>query len=397
MGKRYNTDAIIKEIYPLVEYGMKNNYIKWKHVISEFIQFRTESLFDIAPCDRIYYTDKDREKLFAALQLTPKDIKVALTHTYYHSIDKFRPLCAKDYVTIVCLCIVRYFILNKQEKDIELAMIYLSFSGKLYPSIHFEFFRVTAPSKYRHIMEYVVNYKLNQKFDLKSTGSVIGAIKNVNATWVESYRNRELVSFEDEDITYILQQLRNRIKSFIKNIASLYYEAYKSKEYITYDKDALPEEEGGMYHLTTNDSFKLQKFVEMTMEKINTSQVNYAFCKQAADANVKADEVKNIMEAILTERENISKVKEFITLNIAYFLSNSEVKEVNSIYFLQSMIRRKPNSKDPSLIRIGELEQELLDDSSVGYRKRKHREPTKQSYHKALSMYFALVIIKANQ
>lgn len=394
--RNFNTDAILKEAYPIIEKSLNNHYMQWKHVISEFIQYRSESLFDIAPCDRIYYIDSDKEKLYKALLITEKEIKNCISHTYYWPKTPFKPQSAKDPITIISLCIVRYFLLKNSIKDLELSMIYQAFSAKYYPSIHYGFFKVVPPSKYRYIMEYVVNHKLSLKFDLKSQGSVIGAIKSINNTWLESY-NKELKNFDDEDITYVIQQLHTRIKSFMKNIAALYYEAYKDKEFITYDKDILPEEGAGIYNLTTNDSFKLQMYVENTMTKINTSQVSYQLCKQSADANVKTEEIKTIIEAILNDKNNLPKVKEYITLNIAVYLSESEIKDVNNIRFLQFCIKRKPNTKDPNLIRIKDLEEELLDDTSIGYRKRKHREATKQSYHKSLATYFALIIIMANK
>lgn len=394
--KKFNTEAVLKEIYPIVSKALNTNYMKWKHLMSEFIQYRSNSLFDIAPCDRIYYVDSDKEKLLKLLMVTEKEIKSLLSHTYYWSINPFKPQSAKDSVTILALCIVRYFLIKGNEKDLELAMIYQAFSAKYYPSIHYGFFKVVPPSKYRHIMEYVVNHKLSMKFDLKAQGSVIGAVKSISRTWLDSY-DKEMRQFDDEDVTYVIQQLHTRIKSFMKNIASLYYDAYKDKEFISYDKDMLPEEGSGVYNLTTNDSFKLQMYVENTMTKINTSQVSYQLCKQAADANVKTEEIKTIIEAILNEKKNLPKVKEYITLNIAVYLSESEVKDVNNIRFLQFCIKRKPNTKDPNLIRIKDLEEELLDDNSIGYRKRKHREATKQSYHKSLATYFALLIIMANK
>ena len=395
-SKKYGTEAILKEIYPIISKSMDANYMKWKHLMSEFIQYRSNSLFDIAPCDRIYYVDSDKEKLLRLLMVTEKEIKSLLSHTYYWEINPFKPQSAKDAVTILALCIVRYFLLKGSEKDLELAMIYQAFSAKYYPSIHYGFFKVVPPSKYRHIMEYVVNHKLSMKFDLKAQGSVIGAVKSISRTWLESY-DKEIRHFDDEDVTYVIQQLHTRIKSFMKNIASLYYDAYKDKEFISYDKDMLPEEGSGVYNLTTNDSFKLQMYVENTMTKINTSQVSYQLCKQAADANVKTEELKTIIETILNEKKNLPKIKEYITLNIAVYLSESEVKDVNNIRFLQFCIKRKPNTKDPNLIRIKDLEEELLDDNSIGYRKRKHREATKQSYHKSLATYFALLIILANK
>lgn len=395
--KNFNTDAVLKKIYPLVEKGLSTRMSNWKRCMSVFMQKRSAMLFDTMPCDRIYYNEDDATELFMALNIDPKTVELALHDTYYWNINPFKPASAKDPLTIIALCIVRYFMKKNNKKDLDLSMIYQSFSGKYYPSIHYGSFPTVAPSKYRHIMEYVVNHKLSQKFELKSSGSVIGAIKVTNETWINSYK-KMIDHFDDEDITYIIQQLHNRIKSFMKNIASIYYAAYENKEYITYDKDSLPEEEGvGNFHLATNDSFKLQQYVERTMERINTSQVDYKICKMAADANVKTEEVRSIFESILNNRENIELIKEYITNMIATFMVQSEKKDVVSIAFYKFSTAVKPNTKDDALIRMKEIIETLLDDNSISYRKRKHRNATKSSYHKAFATYFAVTIINANK
>lgn len=395
--KGFDTSAILDKVYPIVEKAISTRLPLWKKALSNFMQKRSASLFDIAPCDRIYYTDIDREELFQALGIGIHEITNGIRDTYYYSIGAFKPSQAKDETTIVCICLVRYFLLKQMQKELELAMIYLAFSGKFYPSIHYGFFKTVAPAKYRHIMEYVVNHKLNNKYDLKKYGTIIATVKSINETWVEAYKH-EFKSFVDEEICYVIDQLHNRLKSFVKNIASLYYEAYENKEYITYDKDSLPEEgDSALYHLTTNDSFKLQMYVENTMTKINTSQVDYSICKSCSDANVKTEEVKSIIETILNNKDNLLKVREYITLTIACFLEESEVKEINSAKFLTYAIKPKPNTKNPAILRSKEIMDELLDDNSIGFRKRKHRNATRQSYYAAFCTYFAIIAIRANR
>ena len=397
--KNFDTSAILKEVYPIIENAMNKRMNAWKKCMSSFMQKRSQLLFDNMPCDRIYYNDNDRQELYQALQLNPEDIKRGIRDTYYFSISKFKPQSAKDDITIICLCIVRYFVMKKDEKSLELAMVYQSFSGKYYTSIHYGQFPTVSPSKYRHIMEYVVNHKLSQKYELKVTGSVIGVIRSINKVWKDTYLYM-LKSFDDEDVTYMIQQLHNRIKSFIKNIAALYYKAYENKEFITYDKDSLPEEEGSStaYHLADNDSFRLQKYVENTMNKINTSQVDYKICKMASDANVRVEEVRSIFEAILNDRKNIPIIREFITNLIATFMAKTEGdKDVATIKFFKYATSAKPNSKDPLILRMQEIIDELLNDVSVSYRKRKHRLATKASYQKMFYVYFTVIIINANK
>ena len=83
-------------------------------------------------------------------------------------------------------------------------------------------------------MEYVVNNELSNKYELKTKGTIIGAIKSISINWIDAYKSTMFKTFDDEDVCYLIQQIHNRIKSFMKNIAKLYYEAYENKEYISY-------------------------------------------------------------------------------------------------------------------------------------------------------------------
>ena len=206
-------------------------------------------------------------------------------------------------------------------------------------------------------------------------------------------------SFDDEDTVYVNEQLFNRIKSFMKNIASLYYEAYKNKDGILYEKDQLPDEGSGdsTFNLSTNDSFKLQQYVENTMNTLNTTKIDYRTCTMCVDGNVGVQELSALMETILNNPENLDKIKELITLYIATYLAQANNKDIATVAFLKFTIQPKPNTKDPSLNRIKDIMEELLDDNSVQYRKRKHRIATKLSYHKAIAKYFAFTIINSNK
>ena len=401
MPKRRNfgTEAVLKQVYPLVEKSLSTRTPQWKSMISRFIEKRSRSLFDIAPCDRIYYTDDDRDDLFTSLNISQLEVKTALRDTYYYPISAFNPSQAKDPTTIVVLCVVRYFYLKKREKELDLALIYQAFSGKYYPSIHYGFFKTVAPSKYRHIMEYVVNHKLSNKFDIKNKGSVIGAIKSINNTWITAYK-KQMRDFDDEDIVYVVQQLHNRIKSFMKNIAALYYKAYESKEYMNYTADNLPDTDAGdisKYHLSTNDSFKMQQCVENAMNRLTTTHVDFTLCKACSDANISVDEIRAIMESILEKQENIPKIKEYLELVISSYLSTEKDKTVNSARFIKFITKPKPNSKDDNINRVKEIIEELLEDNSINFRRRKHRVATKQSYFFAFNMYMAITIIRSNQ
>ena len=389
-----STKAILNSTVPMVNTLLAKNTSKVKKCIDKFINARNQYIFDTCPCDRIYYTTEDADEMFAAVGMDKETIKRQLAGTYYYSIAAFNPRAAKDELTVMMMAVIRYyFVVKKDRKMAELCMIYLAFSGKFYPSCHYSSFPATQPSKYRHIMEYVVNNMLSEKFYLKTEGTVFGAIKKFGVTWMEGYE-KEFKTFSDEDVVYMIQQLHNRIKTFVKNIARLYYEAYENKDYISYDSDSF---EQGDYHLAESDSLMAERVIERSMNTINTSAVNYKYCHMSADNNVRAPEIKSIIEAIVNDKDKILEVKELVRLLIYTYFARNQRKDVTDIKFITFSIAPKPNTQDKSFIRIKEIVEDWLEDVSVSYRKRKRRIATANSYYKSVLMYFVIVIHYSNK
>ena len=388
-----NTDVLVKQLYPKVANSLDNGLNRYKSCISRFIGNRNKELFDIAPCDRIYFGQTDLDDFYISLGITEVDIRKVLEGTYYYHIAAFNPRAAKDEFTVTQMMAIRYFFLKKKEKELELSLIYLAFSGKFYPSIHYAMFPKVQPSEHRYVMEYVVNNELSQKYDLKSQGNVIGAIKSICKTWITSYEKR-FKEMDDEDVVYLIQQLHNRIKSFMKNIASLYYKAYEDKEYLTYDSENHSEEG---YRLVGTDSAKAQKAIEKTMTEITSSDINYKLCKMASNNDVHTEEVKSIIESIMNDKDSLVEIRELVTLIICTYFEQSKTKDIRDIDFITFSVAPKPNSKDPHILRQKEIVENWLEDGSPAYRKRKNRLATKNSYFRSVFVYFTLLIHNANK
>ena len=388
-----NTDVLVKQLYPKVANSLDRGLNRYKSCISRFIGNRNKELFDIAPCDRIYFGQTDLDDFYISLGITEVDIRKVLERTYYYHIPAFNPRAAKDEFTVAQMMAIRYFFLKKKEKELELSLIYLAFSGKFYPSIHYAMFPKVQPSEHRYVMEYVVNNELSQKYDLKSQGNVIGAIKSICKTWITSYEKR-FKEMDDEDVVYLIQQLHNRIKSFMKNIASLYYKAYEDKEYLTYDSENHSEEG---YRLVGTDSTKAQKAIEKTMTEITSSDINYKLCKMASNNDVHTEEVKSIIESIMNDKDSLVEIRELVTLIICTYFEQSKTKDIRDIDFITFSVAPKPNSKDPHILRQKEIVDNWLEDGSPAYRKRKNRLATKNSYFRSVFVYFTLLIHNANK
>lgn len=388
------TNSIVTNIYPMVVNSMKTNLNKYKKNIGDFINARSKELYDIAPYTRIYWTADDNNSFFKAMNISEQTIAAHIQKTYYANIAAFNPRCAKDPFTCTQLMVIRYFLKKGMKKELELACIYLAFSGSFYPSIHYGSFPKVQPSEYRHVMEYVINNELSMKFDLKKEGSVLGAVRSICITWLDSYKTR-FNDCDDEDCVYLLQQLHNRIKSFMKNIANLYYKIYDNKDvYLAYTSDSADQDN---FRVADNNSLKAEKYTSSAMTYITTHTVNYKFCKMVADKNVHTDEIKSIIETIQMSNENLVLIKEFMNIIIVLYMQETGNVVITDLDFMTKSIAAKPNSKDPNVIRQKEIIEKLLNENAPAYKRRRSRIDTKNSYHRSLIAYYVLVINAANK
>ena len=390
-----NTSAYLHKLYPKVEARLKTSSGKnaYKKCVSKFMSTRQANLYDTLPCSRILFGETDAQELFKAMEISKGEVTEIILQTYYGNEPNFSPKAAKDEFTVLLLTIIRYFVQNKMNKEAELAMVHLSFSGKFYPSLHYRSFPTTVPA--RHVMEYTVNNVLSIKYDIVSEGSVIGSIRKIGQTWLSTYKDR-FKSFTDEDAVYIIQQLYSRIGSFMKNIATEYYKVNDQKDelYIAYAADSLDDDN---YHLADSDSLRVSKITEKTVSYISSSGVDYATCKACSDVNITTNEMKSIMEALVSDPKSTVKIRELVMLMVSAYFAQTKDKDITNPKFITFSIAPKPNAKQRELVRINELVVELLSENSPAYLRRRSRQATKNSFERAIKLYFALSIHNANR
>lgn len=386
------TNVILKELYPKVEKSLKTNLTQWKKLMASFIQNRSEALYDIAPIDRISFTQEDENKLYQVLKINKSEVTEILQKTYYYNeINNKFDILVKDEHAILSLTIIRYFIMKNDNKNIELSALYLSFTGKIYASAHWRSFPI-APVDYRHVMEYAIN-NMSNKYDIVKEGNVIGAIRSLDKTFVTSYKSR-FKDYDDEDVSYLIQQLKNRVSAFIKNIAKEFYKAKDNNEYITYDSDDISDNN---YHLSDSDSLKLERTINSAINKLESSTTDFRLCKMCSDSNIHTDELKSIIDSIMTKPENFILIKELIRNICTYYFTNSKTKDVRDMNFISFSVTLKPNSKDKLYLRNKQIIEQLLLANSTKYKTRSKRTATKISYNSAILKYFVFLIHQANK
>ena len=385
------TTVAVKDIYPIVATAMDKRKAQYKKNIENYIKSRADKLYDTVPISRLPFGAEDVNDYFRALNIRPQDITACLKNTYYWNMN-FNPRAAKDEFTMTQMMVIRYFILKNDTTNAEISSVYLAFSGKFYPSIHSQKFKI-PPEKYRYVMEYILNNVLTNKYDLKREGSVFGAVRSICRTWLNTYTDKFKDS-DDEDVADMIQQLHGRIKSFLGNIATVFYDAYQKKDlYFTYGSDSAEEAD---YRIADNDSLIAERAVEKAINWVTSKGVDYRLCKMACDKNIKVDELSSIIESIQEDKENLPIIREFMQLLVVEYFANSNEKDVTSYSFLAKCVIAKPNTKNKNIIRQKEIVEDWLNENSPAYRKKKSRA-TRSSYCKAVLIYYTLVIMEANK
>lgn len=387
-----DTNIITSELYPLVKTALDKNSKKFLDNIAKFINKRHKELFDIAPYDRIYFNKDDVDDIFRALGFTERDVINIVKKSFFWDMPGLNPRCLKEPYVLVLLCCIRYYLLKPDRKNAELTTIYLAFSGKIYASLHAYFWKF-PPRNSQSVMDYVINNMLSDKFDLKKEGSIFKAVQKLCITWLTTYENDIKKCDSDDDWKLYLQQLRDRVKSFLKNIADLFFQASEEKLYLNYEVDSLDTDS---FRLTDNDAARAARITESTMSILTSQKVDLNICNMCKNENVGSLEIKDIIESILSDTNNLQEVRRVVNIIICDYMQSHPNKRIGTTDFISYTLKAKPNTKSEMLLEMKRIILTWLDENSPTYRKRKSRIATANNYYKSILGYFTLIITKVS-
>ena len=383
--------VIVENIYPMVDATMGKKYNSLKSCIERFVHARHEQLYDYAPVDRIYFRKNDVDDFFRSIDVKEKDVTDILPQLYYWKADELQ--ACKDEYSLTCMMTLRWLLKNRPNDKtlIELTGIYFAFSGKIYASCHYNFWKHYTPK--REIMDYVVNYMLSNKFDLVKTKSLWGAIRNLVLTWLERYGEELAGDITDERVVYIVHQIYNRVYAFLKNIATAYYKAVEDKSYMNAESDNYDEDK---YRVANNDSTVIASITEKTMTYFTTSKVNISICYNVAGSGVDPYDIKAIIETILSSNDSLDDLRFVINTLLTDFRNQyPDAKDLTGPKFIAHSITMKPNTKDKNIIAMKNIILNWLNTSDK-YKSIK-TQATKNNYYKAILSYIAITVNMANK
>ena len=399
-GKAYVVPdtVLVDQLYPLIDAVMNGKINAYRQCIDRYFNSplnnsagekssRWIMLHDYAPIDRIYFNKKDETDFFRSLNIQKSNVDDILPDLYYWKKDELA--ACKDPFSLTLLMVMRWLLINKPNDDklLELSYMYFAFSGKIYTSCHAKWFRNYIPK--REIMDYVINYMLSAKFDLIKTGTVWGAIRNLTATWMNTYSSELKGNITDERISYIIHQLHSRIYAFLRNIAKPYYEAAEKKLYINKESDNYDSDN---FHIASNNSTIAAQLTEKTVNYMINSQVDLKICQMVSGNGVNPYEIKSIFENILNTNDHLDELRFVINIMILDYMRNypDDKDGVGGVNFIHQAMSLKPNTKDPDILKQKSIILEWLN-TSERY-KRIRTQTTKNSYFRAILAYIAFTV-----
>ena len=381
---------IVDEIYSIIDKNLESRISNLKKCIEKFIHERQAQLYDYAPVDRIYFKKQDETNFFNSVNTNFTEVHKIMNDLYYWKKDELQ--ACKDPFSITMFMCIRWIAIHKKNdpKLLELAYMYLAFSGKFYASCHYKWFKQYVPK--REVMDYVINYMLSEKFDLIKTKSVFGAVRNLASTWMNTYQT-ELVSsgLTDERIVYMIHQLHSRIYAFLRNIAKPYYEAYEKKLYINAESDNYSENN---FRIANSNSTIIASITEKTVNYMSTTQVNMSLCQAVSQGAVNAFEIKAIFENIISDNSHLSELRYVINVLLVDFAKShpdlKSVEDLTGVEFIANSMAMKPNTKDKDIIQMKNLVLSWLMTSDRYIRTK--TPATQNNYYKAMLGYIALTV-----
>lgn len=384
------TSVVSNQLYNFTAPLIEKNGNSFMRMISDFLNKNHDSLYDIAPYDNILFSASDKAKIFLSLGITENQVAEILKDCFWYN-KPINPQAAKEPYVELLICVFMYYYKHKKMKEAEITIIFLAFSGKFYASVYGAQFPKASPSKYRSVMDYVVNSSLNDKFDLKTEGSVFGAVKKICLTLINTYGS-DIASgdADDDEVKYFIQQLRDRLHAFLKKIAKLYYDAWENRKYLNFESDNLSD--GSEFRITDSDATIAARITENAVSYMINNNVSLKICDGFKDANIRPTELRDLIEAIVSDKTNINDIYRVCNILICDFIRHYPGAPIGGVDFLGHCLTEQPNTKDKYIIEMQNIIVSWLNEKSPNYRRRKSRKPTEISYRKSIKYYFTMVI-----
>jgi hypothetical protein len=381
-------DTHVKDLlYPRVAEALKKkeNVDMLLNYIGKFIDRNNAIYFSLNFSQRLVVGDTDQDIIFTVTSITSKEAQAIISGSNYIA----RVSWVSNPFTVLMALAIRYFALNKMDKEAEVSTIFVA--SLYYTLTHVRSFPY-LPN--REIMDYTLNKnpKVTNSFIIKKEGTIFGLIKYTASTSHLFYSKELMGDCTDVELNNYLSAIRTRIGSNMKNLATYYYQDHKAGNFMNKDTESFEEEN---YHMTDSTSLSIAKLTTKTTTNLVSYRFNRGFIDRSAamDINTSPYKLAHIMDTIIeNHRQDLEK---FISAIIELYVveGQNNINEISSLKFLtHALSLYKTNSTRPKVIEIKDFLDKWIDDGTKKFGYQFVRAATVNAYRKCIFMTFVYSI-----
>lgn len=378
--------VLLTELYPLVKKGLskKENTMKLKNAVGNFLDRNNEKLTTIGPIHRIIFSDEDINVLYEAIEVDPQTIKGFIKSS---SVIKSQWQIMNNPFNSGIAMAIRYYKLHNNEEMVNILLVYLTLS--MYPSIHFKYFQY-EPNE--NVMNYTIN-NLSNKFKIKQLGTIYAALLDTTQVCYQSYGGGIARGYDKDIVDFIMGE-KTRLNSLIQKIANEYYDNKTEGKYMNSDNDSYDEDN---YHEADSNTYLIERMANNVVLRLVVDGPNIKLISVAAKTcQVSVSELRNYVNlmVISSNRDDIKAVIESI-LFLFLFDSQNTVQQISSNEFLLYCMEvyKKSNTTDENILKIKRILDSWLED--LGTYKKTQRLATINNFRRALYAFFVLSIMNS--
>lgn len=294
---------------------------------------------------------------------------------------------------MLLILVMRYFMERGDKQKLEECCSYYAYS--MFYTIYYNYFRNMKIRK--ETMIYVMA-NMSNKFKIKQEKTVDGMISYSVKLCANTYTKR-IMDCTDQDMMYVIGQIKSRMRDFIKNIKNAYVKADKDKEVIHISSERLDDEDAGTKVFIDRQS-TMSEIAGLAQQYTNT------FIQKAVDMEIvklvsKLDEVARseisiALDSLRRDPVRIPEVQKFYNSIFYIYLSenSSSLTSVHSKSFLTVMdaVYRRGNTKDPNVNTVKSLINTWLEATSQMYRQTQS-PTTLNNLRRSIFHYFVFLVV----
>lgn len=384
------TTTIIRDnLYPKVEAVLKTpeGSKKFSRLVGDFVNRNSSKLTTIGPQYLVPFTNTDKAMYYELFNTNEDEIKAMVKEITTKVNDKSKwSLIQNNPIYTLFYCVIRYFTILKDEKQLNNALIITALS--FYPSSYSKYFKYDPNPG---VMHYTID-NLSQRFIIKKSNHVFGMLAySIQGSW--KFHEKDFHKGTDWEVIRFIQRIRNDQNSLMKKIMNNYMINHKKgltvyTQVDQYDDNIVVDNE--------NDTNKVEAITNKIVTALLVNGVDLSLCDFAASAaNVSKIDLRNYLTKIQIEK-NTKVMYNFVESILFLYLYDGKhtFADINSKQFIAFSLQtfKRTNSKDPNITNIKTTLDKWGDESGI-YGKFS-RLATRVDYTKAIFLYFVTSIQK---